>query len=84
MRLEAVHAVNQNIVLVVMSGRPLILTWADKNIPAILETWQLGTQTGHAIAQTLFGDNNPSGKLPMSFPRSVGQIPIYYNHYNTG
>ena len=82
--LEEVYKVNKKIVLVVMSGRPLILTWADKNIPAIVQTWQLGTQSGHAIAQVLFGDYNPSGKLPMTFPRSVGQLPIYYNAYNTG
>ena len=82
--LKAVYEVNQNIVLVVMSGRPLTLTWEDQHIPAILQTWQLGTQAGHAIAQVLVGDYNPSGKLPMCFPRSIGQIPIYYNHYNTG
>ncbi|WP_340203057.1 beta-glucosidase BglX [Ascidiimonas sp. W6] len=82
--LEAVYEVNKNVVLVLMNGRPLILNWADKNIPAIVETWQLGTQSGHAIAKVLYGDYNPSGKLPMSFPRSVGQIPIYYNHRSTG
>lgn len=82
--LEAVYKVNKNIVLVLMNGRPLTIPWADKNIPTIVETWQLGTQSGNAIAQVLFGDYNPSGKLPMSFPRSVGQIPIYYNHYRTG
>lgn len=82
--LEAVYAVNKNIVLVLMNGRPLTITWADEHIPAILEAWQLGTQTGHAVSKVLFGDYNPSGKLPMTFPRSVGQIPIYYNHYNTG
>lgn len=82
--LEAVFAVNKNIVLVLMNGRPLAIPWAAENIPAILETWQLGTQSGNAIAQVLFGDYNPSGKLPMTFPRSVGQIPIYYNHLNTG
>jgi len=82
--LEAVYEVNKNIILVLMNGRPLAITWADQNIPAILETWQLGSQNGNAIAQVLFGDYNPSGKLPMTFPRSVGQIPIYYNHYNTG
>lgn len=81
--LEAVHSVNPNIVLVLANGRPLVLSWADENIPAILECWQLGSQAGNAIAQTLFGNNNPSGKLPMSFPRSVGQVPIYYNHFNT-
>lgn len=82
--LEEVYKVNKKIVLVVMSGRPLILNWADKNIPAIIEAWQLGTQSGNAIAQVLFGDYNPSGKLPMTFPRSVGQLPIYYNSFNTG
>ncbi len=82
--LEAVYQVNQNIILVLMNGRPLTLTWADSHIPAILETWQLGTQSGHAIAEVLFGHHNPSAKLPMTFPRSVGQVPIYYNHYATG
>jgi beta-glucosidase len=82
--LEAVYAANQNIILVLMNGRPLAITWADEHIPAILETWHLGTQSGHAIAQVLFGDYNPAGKLPMTFPRSVGQVPIYYNHLNTG
>ncbi|HMQ49086.1 MAG TPA: beta-glucosidase BglX [Saprospiraceae bacterium] len=82
--LEAVYAVNKNIVLVLMNGRPLAIPWAAENVPAILETWQLGSQSGHAIAQTLFGDNNPSGKLPMTFPASVGQVPIYYNYHNTG
>jgi beta-glucosidase len=82
--LEAVYKVNKNIVLVLMNGRPLAITWADKNIPAILEAWQLGTQSGTAIADVLFGSYNPSGKLPMTFPRSVGQIPIYYNYMSTG
>lgn len=82
--LEEVYKVNKNIVLVLMNGRPLILNWADKHIPAILETWQLGTQSGNAIAEVLFGDYNPSGKLPMTFPRHLGQLPIYYNYFNTG
>jgi beta-glucosidase len=82
--LEAVYKVNKNIVLILMNGRPLTINWAANNIPSILETWHLGTQSGNAIAQVLFGDYNPSGKLPMTFPRSVGQIPIYYNYYNTG
>ncbi|MFM6954262.1 MAG: beta-glucosidase BglX [Sphingobacteriaceae bacterium] len=82
--LEAVYRVNKNIVLVVMSGRPLVLTWANEHIPAILEAWQLGTTTGTALTQVLVGDYNPSGKLPMSFPRSVGQLPLYYNHFSTG
>ncbi|MDA8877929.1 beta-glucosidase BglX [Flavobacteriaceae bacterium] len=82
--LEAVYEVNKNIVLVLMNGRPLILNWADEHIPAILESWHLGSQSGHAIAQVLYGDYNPSGKLPMSFPRSEGQLPIYYNQKSTG
>ena len=82
--LEAVYKVNKNIILVLMNGRPLAITWASEHIPAILETWQLGTQCGNAIAQVLFGDYNPSGKLPITFPRSVGQEPLYYNHFNTG
>ncbi len=82
--LEEVYKVNKNIVLVLNNGRPLSINWADNHIPAILETWQLGTQAGHAVAQVLYGDYNPSGKLPMTFPRNVGQIPIYYNHKNTG
>lgn len=82
--LEAVYKVNPNIILVLNNGRPLAIPWADENIPAIVEAWQLGTQSGNAIAQVLYGDYNPSGKLPMTFPRSVGQVPIYYNYKNTG
>ncbi len=82
--LKAVYEVNKNIVLILMNGRPLTINWEAENIPAILETWQLGSQAGNAIAKVLFGDYNPSGKLPMTFPRSLGQIPIYYNHFNTG
>ena len=67
-----------------MNGRPLVLNWHHENLPAIVEAWQLGTQSGNAIAQVLYGDYNPSGKLPMSFPRAVGQVPIYYNYKNTG
>ncbi len=82
--LEEVYKVNKNIVLVLMNGRPLNLTWADENIPAILETWHLGTQSGNAIAEVLYGNYNPSGKLTMSFPRNVGQVPLYYNNKKTG
>lgn len=82
--LKEIYKVNNKVVLILMNGRPLDLSWADENIPAILETWQLGSQTGNAIAQVLYGDYNPSGKLPMSFPRNAGQIPIYYNHKSTG
>ena len=82
--LETVYKANPNIVLVLTNGRPLILNWADKNIPAIVEGWHLGTQSGNAIAQVLYGDYNPSGKLPMCFPKAVGQLPLYYNHKSTG
>ncbi|CAC9975456.1 beta-glucosidase BglX [Flavobacterium panici] len=82
--LEEVYKVNPNIVLVLNNGRPLSIPWAAEHIPAIVEAWHLGTQTGNAVAQVLYGDYNPSGKLPMSFPRNVGQCPIYYNLYNTG
>ncbi|MEJ6793155.1 MAG: beta-glucosidase BglX [Lacinutrix sp.] len=82
--LEAIFKVNKNIVLVLNNGRPLAIEWATKNIPAIVEAWQLGSQSGNAIAEVLYGDYNPSGKLPMSFPRNVGQLPLYYNYKNTG
>ena len=82
--LKEVYKVNQNVVLILMNGRPLTITWETENIPAILETWQLGSQTGNAIGDVVFGKYNPSGKLPMTFPRSIGQVPIYYNHYSTG
>jgi beta-glucosidase len=82
--LETVYKANPNIVLVLTNGRPLAIPWAAENVPAIVETWHLGTQSGNAIAQVLYGDHNPAGKLPMSFPRNVGQVPIYYNHKNTG
>lgn len=82
--LEEIYKVNSNVVLVLNNGRPLSIPWAAENIPAIVEAWQLGTQSGNAIAQVLYGDYNPSGKLPMSFPRNVGQCPIYYNSYPTG
>ena len=82
--LEAIYKVNKNIVLVLNNGRPLVLNWHQEHLPAIVEAWQLGTQSGNAIAQVLYGDYNPSGKLPMSFPRALGQVPIYYNYKNTG
>ena len=82
--LEKIVAVNPNVVLVVMSGRPLVLTWADENVPTIVQAWHLGHQSGHALTNVLTGAYNPSGKLPMTFPRSVGQLPIYYDYLNTG
>ncbi|MEO8721702.1 MAG: beta-glucosidase BglX [Ginsengibacter sp.] len=82
--LTALKQTGKPIVLVLMNGRPLSLSWEDKNMNAILETWFGGTMAGPAIADVLFGEANPSGKITMTFPRSVGQIPIYYNHKNTG
>lgn len=82
--LKALKKTGKPIVLVLMNGRPLTLQWEDQNMNAILETWYGGTQAGAAIADVLFGDANPSGKLTMTFPRNVGQIPIYYNSKNTG
>ncbi len=82
--LEAVYAANKNVVVVLMNGRPLAIDWMADHVPAIVEAWQLGSEAGNAIADVLFGDYNPSGKLPVSFPRSVGQCPIYYNHESTG
>ena len=82
--LEAIYKVNPNIVLVLNNGRPLTIPWAAEHIPSIVEAWHLGTQTGNAVAEVLYGDYNPSGKLPMSFPRNVGQCPIYYNNFSTG
>ena len=82
--LEAIHATGTPVVLVVMSGRPLTIPWAAEHVPAIVESWFLGVETGPALAAVLFGDVSPSGKLPATFPRSVGQIPLYYNHKNTG
>lgn len=82
--IEAIHAMGKPIVAVVMAGRPLTINWIDENIPAVLNAWHLGTMSGKAIAETLFGDSNPGGKLTITFPKNVGQIPIYYNMKNTG
>ncbi len=82
--LRALKKTGKPLVLVLMNGRPLNLSWAQANADAMLETWFSGTEGGHAIAEVLFGDYNPSGKLPISFPRSVGQIPTYYNHLRLG
>src|SRR5579863_6539280 len=82
--LEAVAAAGRPIVLLVFSGRPLVLAWAAHHVPAIVEAWFPGTEAGSAIANVLFGDAVPSGKLPMSFPRDVGQEPLYYNQFPTG
>lgn len=82
--LQAVAASGKPIVLLVFSGRPLVLDWAAKHIPAIMEVWFPGTEAGNAIANVLYGDVSPSGKLPMSFPRAVGQEPLYYAQFPTG
>lgn len=82
--IQAVHATGKPYAVVLMNGRPLSINWLATNAPAILEAWFGGTQAGHAIADVLFGDVNPGGKLPVTFPRSVGQVPLYYNHKSTG
>lgn len=82
--IQAIHATGKPVIVLINAGRPLIFNWTADHIPAILYTWWLGTEAGNAIADVLFGDYNPSAKLVMSFPRTEGQIPIYYNHYNTG
>jgi beta-glucosidase len=82
--LEAIVATGKPVVLLVFSGRPLVLDWAAQHVPAIMEVWFPGVETGPAIADTLFGDVVPSGKLTMSFPRAVGQEPLYYNQLPTG
>ena len=82
--LRALFATGKPVVIVLMNGRPMTLTWEDEHAAAILETWYAGTEAGHAIAEVLFGLYNPAGKLTTTFPRHVGQIPLYYNHKNTG
>jgi beta-glucosidase len=82
--LEALLETGTPVVAVLMNGRPLAIPWVDENVPAIVESWFLGTQAGNALADVLFGSHTPSGKLPMSFPRHVGQVPIHYNHHSTG
>ena len=82
--IKALKATGKPLVIALMNGRPLTLTEEYAQADAMLETWYLGTEGGNAIADVLFGDYNPSGKLPMSFPYNVGQIPVYYSHLNTG
>jgi beta-glucosidase len=82
--IKVIQATGKPLVVLVNAGRPLIFNWTSENVPAILYTWWLGSEAGNAIADVLFGDYNPSGKLPMTFPRDEGQIPIYYNQLNTG
>jgi beta-glucosidase len=82
--IERVHATGKPVVAVLMNGRPLALGWLHDHVPAIVEGWFLGNEAGHALADVLFGVVNPSGKLPVTFPRSTGQVPLYYAHKNTG
>lgn len=81
---RAVQSTGKPVVVLINAGRPLIFNWVADHVPAIVYTWWLGSQAGNAIADVLFGDYNPSAKLPISFPRTEGQIPIYYSHFNTG
>jgi beta-glucosidase len=82
--LERLQATGKPIVAVLMNGRPLSISWMAEHVPAIVESWFLGVEMGNALADVLFGDVSPSGKLPMTFPRNVGQLPLYYNHKRTG
>lgn len=82
--MKALLATGKPVVMVLLTGRPLALTWEEEHVPAILNVWFAGSEAGDAIADVLFGDVNPSGKLSATFPQNVGQIPIYYNHKNTG
>ncbi|MDR6157592.1 beta-glucosidase [Chryseobacterium sp. SLBN-27] len=82
--LKEVAKTGKPIVLMINAGRPLVFDWAADNVPVIMYIWWLGTEAGNSIADVLFGTVNPGGKLPMTFPRTEGQIPVYYNHYNTG
>jgi beta-glucosidase len=81
---QAIHATGKPTIVVLVNGRPLTIGWIVDNVPAVLESWMGGSQSGNAIADILFGDVNPGGKLPVTFPRTVGQVPVYYNYMNTG
>ena len=81
---KALHATGKPLVVLLNAGRPMVFSWIADHVPNVAYTWWLGSEAGHAIADVLWGDHNPSARLPISFPRSVGQIPVYYNHYNTG
>lgn len=82
--MEALLATGKPVVMLNFSGRPTVMTWESEHVPAILNVWFGGSETGDAIADVVFGDVSPSGRLTMSMPRNVGQLPIYYNHLNTG
>ncbi|HSS21613.1 MAG TPA: glycoside hydrolase family 3 N-terminal domain-containing protein [Pyrinomonadaceae bacterium] len=81
---KEIYATGKPTVVVLINGRPLTVNWVFEKVPAVLEAWMGGTESGNAIADVLFGDVNPGGKLPVTWPRTVGQVPIYYNHMNTG
>src|SRR5262249_14938073 len=81
---KAIQATGKPVVVVLINSRPLTFGWIADHVPAILVAWMGGSQAGNAIADVVFGDVNPSGKLPLTFPRTVGQVPLYYNHLNTG
>ncbi|NOU47217.1 MAG: beta-glucosidase BglX [Bacteroidales bacterium] len=81
---QAIYGTGKPVVVILNAGRPLVFNWVADNMPAILYTWWLGSEAGNAIADVVFGDYNPSGKLPMTFPRDEGQIPLYYNYFSTG
>ncbi len=82
--IKAVQATGKPVIVLVMAGRPLVFNWTADNVPAIVYTWWLGSEAGNAIADVLYGKYNPAGKLPMTFPQTEGQIPLYYNYLNTG
>ncbi len=82
--ISTVYAVGKPTIVLLMNGRPLAINWISENVPALVEAWHLGTETGNAVADVLFGDFNPCGRLVTTFPRNVGQVPLYYNHKNTG
>jgi beta-glucosidase len=81
---KAIQATGKPTIVVLLNGRPPTIGWIVDNVPAVLEAWMGGTEAGNAIADVLFGDVTPGGRLPVTFPRTVGQVPIYYNHLNTG
>lgn len=82
--LRALQVTGKPLIVVLMNGRPLAIPWIAQHVPAVVESWFLGVETGNAVADVLFGDCNPSGKLTTTFPRATGQVPFYYNHKNTG
>jgi beta-glucosidase len=81
---KTIYETGKPTIVVLVNGRPPTIEWIVERVPAILESWMGGSQAGNAIADIVFGDVNPGGKLPVTFPRTVGQVPIYYNHMNTG